>query len=82
LTSDSCERLAAAAAEDPWTPKQPLVGENGYGQACFQGGSSEHLSERLMPPPLNFENSPSPVGEAVTRFDGDYSADSDQVVFS
>ena len=78
LTSDSCEHLSC---EDPWTPKAPLSNEKSFGQSVFprfHAGSSEQLSERLMPPPENFDNSPSPVGEAVTRFDCDYSADSDQ----
>ena len=78
LTSDSCEHLAS---DDPWTPKPQFCNESVYSRTVypsFQGGSSEQLTERLMPPPQNFDNSPSPVGEAVTRFDSEFSADSDQ----
>jgi hypothetical protein len=71
-TSDSCEHLAN---EDPWNIQPQFDNETFYSRNNFYPsyqGSSDHLNDHLMPPPPERFDS-SPVGEAVTRFDCDYS---------
>ena len=71
LTSDSCEQLSQ---DDLWNSYNSPARSNFHN--CFEDTTPGHLADHLMPPPPErFDSSPS--GEAVTRFDCEYSADSE-----